>query len=220
MHLHGSRPRRRSTGARALAGLAVSLTAASFTTRAAAEDVDGVYGRLDGDVAVTGEASLVVGGEGAAVGGRLAASYLTMSGVYLGYEQGLGMPDQSLARRWSAGIELRPAFMARFLSDLERGPALLDLWLDSIGVNLGAYLAGHTPSTCPSGCQTRGVELSAQMALPLLGRASAPFVGLRGGVRVPLEPLDAPEPTASQGFVALTLGHQHLVSTGLLRRAP
>jgi hypothetical protein len=55
--------------------------------------------------------------------------------------------------------------MARIFSDLERGPRLLDLWLDSIGLELGAaWLRPGAPVHQGSGV---GFWLGAGMELPL-----------------------------------------------------
>ncbi|MBM4358269.1 MAG: hypothetical protein FJ096_09175 [Deltaproteobacteria bacterium] len=189
-------------------------------TLASSARADGAYGRLDGDLAVALDAGLSAGGQGAGFAARARASYLSMAGIYLGFEEGLGLPEQSLERRMAGGVEVRPLFVARFLSDLERGPALLDLWLDSTGLDVGAHVTWLSPAVCAAGCRSDGLELAAHTALPLVARASSPFVGLRVGVRLALDSSAPVVENATQGFVALSLGYQHVLRTGLVGLAP
>jgi hypothetical protein len=118
-------------------GLALSL---ALSTQARAQDGDGAYGRLDGDLAlsagvnggvvlddrvhpaVTGSASL-----------ELRARILDSGGLFAAGEW---RPEGD--SRVIVGVDLRPLFLARFLLGLETGMQWFDLLLDSIGVEVGA----------------------------------------------------------------------------------
>jgi hypothetical protein len=94
---------------------------------AAQTSSDGVYGRLRGDAdtgAWSGAASFA-----------LRARALDMVGVVLGYDRALSGPRFDYA---FAAVDFRPAFFARWSLNLEHGPGWLDLFLDSIGLELGA----------------------------------------------------------------------------------
>lgn len=205
----------------ALRLLAWSALAGSFTTtRGAAAADDGAYGRLDGDVALAAEVGAAAGSDGHAAGARVSAAYLTMAGAYAEYDQGLPLGAPQLTRRVSGGVTLRPLFLARFLTGLETGPATFDLWLDSLGLATGTYVAWHDVPGCARACRSEGFELSGEMAVPLLGRAAGPFVALRGGARWAF----AADPGAPEGgplaFVALSIGYQSLVAVGLAEPPP
>ncbi len=200
----------------AASALALGMLHGVSTARAK----DGAYGRLDGDVAVTGELAIVAGEDGAALGLRAAGSYLTMAGMYVEYDEGLHSPGQRLGRRFSSGVEVRPLFLARFVNDLEQGPALVDLWLDSIGLSVGTFIAWQPPTECPTGCQSDGLEVSVGMALPLLSRANGPFIALRGGARFVLNAPSATVADETLPFAALSFGFERLAETGLLARTP
>lgn len=98
---------------------------------------DGIYGRLSGDLVLSGE---VFGGlssraDGSAFGGaafRLRA--LDMTGLVVGYDWAFA-PGRGDAL-WF-GVDLRPAMLARISFDSERGPRWFDLMIDSIGIDLG-----------------------------------------------------------------------------------
>lgn len=195
--------------------LTTSTATAGGTSPARA---DGAYGRLDGDVAVSADATLTVGEDGSAVGAKLSTSYLTMAGAYVAYDEGVGPREQPLVRRVAGGIAVRPLFFARFLTDLERGPPLYDLWLDSIGVDLGAFVAWRNDPGCEDACRSDGLEIAGAMGLPLLARAGGPWLGARVGARFPLG--DTPLDLGPQGFVAISLGYQHAFASGLAGRSP
>jgi hypothetical protein len=199
--------------------LAALVIASVGATQARAEErpprsVDGAYGRLRGDLLLGVDATVTIGEDGGAVGARLAATYLTMAGLYTSYDEGVGLSEQPLLRRFAGGIGVRPLFLGRFVSDLERGPALLDLWLDSLGVELGAFVAWRDGASCTATCRVDGLEVAGVMSLPLLSRVSGPVLGIRGGARHPLGGNETG--LGPEGFVTLSLGYQGLVATGLV----
>ena len=109
---------------------------------ARAQEGDGAYGRLDGDLAlsvgvnggvvvddrvhpaVTGSASL-----------ELRARILDSGGLFAAGEW---RPEGD--SRVIFGVDLRPLFLARFLLGLETGMQWFDLLLDSIGIDVGAAI--------------------------------------------------------------------------------
>lgn len=116
----------------------VSLLVLASARAAAAQDVGGAYGRLGGDLVLSVEAlgawSDGPGGAAGALSVAARARYLEMTGVALGYDRAFA--DGRRDALWLA-VDFRPAWLARFTNDLERGPRWLDLLLDSIGVELG-----------------------------------------------------------------------------------
>lgn len=144
---------------------------------------DGVYGRLDGDLALSADALADFSSDsGISPAARLAAHYFWMAGVYVA---AAGPGTRDLDYRLSTGVEIRPTFLPRFGLDLQRGPSWLDLWIDSIGVGLGAYWeqpgGGH-------GTLQRGFEASLGFGVPLQGRDAGAWFVSRGALRLPDEP--------------------------------
>lgn len=203
---------------RPVAAIVAIVAIVATPVRARAAD-DGSYGRLDGDIALAVELGAQASTGGGGLGGRLAGRYLTMCGLYAGYDDGLGQVSQEVRRRVAGGIELKPLFFGRFASDLERGPATLDLWLDSTGIDLGIYRAWLNDAACAASCADHGMEIFLTSALPLLPRYNAPFVSLRVGLRWSLAHVPG-EPSAELPRVApaalLSLGYERLFATGLV----
>jgi hypothetical protein len=137
---------------------------------------DGVYGRLDGLLAVAADlgAELENGEPRGAL--RVSAHYLWIAGAYARYSDALGGADRRPARVASFGVDVRPLFLPRFSQDWERGPALLDLGLDSLSLSAGAYLAEPLGQSFG---KERGFELGAGFGLPLLGEARGPWLDFR-----------------------------------------
>lgn len=152
---------------------------------------DGVYGRLDGDV----DWALAAGVESWSKQGRaairLSAHYFYMAGIYASY--GRAWTEASSPQQHGdiavVGLDVRPGFLPRWSLDLQRGPALLDLMLDSLSLAAGVYW-GRTQSESPWGSAptgasdwTRGFEASLGFGVPLLARATGPWLELRAGGR-------------------------------------
>jgi hypothetical protein len=186
---------------------------------------DGAYGRLDGDLAFSIEAGVSEAWPGESLATRGRALYLQTAGVFVQYDDALGVDVQPLARSLVAGLELRPLFLARFAEDLERGPAMVDLWLDSFGIGLGVYRSWHNEGYCnPPGdlrpCRDLGMELSTGFELPLLPHHDGPFLGLRIALRWSLDEqsaaFDGPAPSS---LTTLSLGYRHLFDLHLVDAA-
>lgn len=145
-----------------------------------APESDGVYGRLGGNT----DASFKLGG--LISHSRLSASvgasvhYYSLLGITGDYSESLA-DDALQLRSFSVGSELRPLFLPRWLLGKQSGPAWLDLALDSICVGFGAYFG----QVAAPGEDTRGVWMSLGLGLPVIGRASGPWLELRALRRWP-----------------------------------
>ncbi|HEU4404240.1 MAG TPA: hypothetical protein VFS43_02965 [Polyangiaceae bacterium] len=189
-------PRRLAAALAALAALAVRPASAQ----------DGAYGRLDGDLALSLEAGAALGDQ-AAPAARLGALYLDTAGLYL---TASGRTGPAAPFTFGAGVELRPLFVPRFFRAYERGPAFLDLALDSLSLRLGARrdAEGAPPS----------LEVGLGAELPLAGRYDGPFVGLSGSALVSHDALAAESAAGSppRFLGLLTLGWRLTVGTHLV----
>ena len=198
---------------RAVTALAAALALLTAAPPLRAEG-DGVYGRLDGDLELRAEAgaSFASGGPSLAVGA--AALYLNTAGLYARYTDALGSRGADVTRSIAAGLVLQPLFLARYGSDFEHGPPRLDLLVDSFGLEIGSFWAA------PRGLGLRatpGLELAATLAVPILARASGPYLAFRGALRLRQD--DAAAAVDRAGLLSVTLSfHQvipiHLVDAG------
>jgi len=142
---------------------------------------DTTYGRIDGYVGL-------VFGAGATFGPRsprgtldLRARYLETTGVFLTYEEGAVFGTGAEPKRVLAGgLEVRPLFVARWLTGHEMGNARADLILDSLGFELGGFFA--QPQGGSFGDHP-GLQAGLALEVPVFARASGPWVGVHGGVR-------------------------------------
>ena len=161
------------------------------TKRAAlAADPDGAYGRFDGDLELGLGAGAALAQGGPAIVASGSAVYLGTAGVYAQYTDALGAEQPRTARSLAAGVVLRPLFLGRYARDLERGPARLDLLVDSLALELGAVFRAPTRATFEP---TPGLEVAVEAALPILPEASGPYLALRAALRL------APEDLAARG---------------------
>ena len=129
---------------------------------------DGVYGRFDGniDLGLAAGVELEAGEPRAAL--RASGHYLSSAGVYFRYEDGFGSNDVRPLRVAALGIDVRPLFLPRFALDLQQGPALLDLTLDSLSLSAGAYVAQPELGAF---ADERGFDLGLGFGVPLCGEA-------------------------------------------------
>ena len=151
--------------------------------------------------------------EGQTLALRATATYLQTVGLTAQYNDSFGIESQPLERAVSGGVELRPLFLGRFASDLERGPAHFDLLLDSLSLGLGVYGAWTRQPPCIDeleSCFDHGIDWSVGLEIPLLARASTPFVGLRGSLRLSLAEERLADRPMSSGMLTVTLGYRHL----------
>ena len=96
------------------------------------------------------------------------------------YTDALGRSGADLPRSIGVGVTLRPLFIPRWAFDLQRGPAILDLTLDAIAFDLGLIWPADRSGAFG---ERPGMEAALGTEVPLLGKASGPFVGARGALR-------------------------------------
>lgn len=172
---------------------------------------DGAYGRFDGDT----DLGLKLGGalSQSELWGSVGASahYYSMVGASIDYSNGLSN-DATDRESLSIGAELRPLFLPRWALDLERGPAWLDLSLDSLTFGLGAYWADPGSGFGDS----RGVWLSVGLGVPLSGSASGPWIELKQTRRFPDR--NARDEDAHSAFYVYFGWHQLVDVRGWLAR--
>jgi hypothetical protein len=148
---------------------------------AGGEVVDASYGRVDGDITLSGGAGCVLTSSGARVQGELRARYLETTGVFVTYEEAQAVGTTSGPQRVLAGgMELRPLFLFRWLQGHEVRVPRLDLAVDSIALELGAILAQPQGGDLVSHA---GFEVGLGVEVPILPRVSGPWVGVRGALR-------------------------------------
>jgi len=144
---------------------------------------DGVYGRLDGSLALSGMLGAELEDSEPRAQLRLAAHYLWTAGVYARYADAFGSAERRPQRVVSFGVDLRPLFLPRFGLDYEQGPAWLDLALDSLSLTAGAFLA--SPPAAPERerhddfGEERGFETGLGLAFPLCGAAEGAWLDAR-----------------------------------------
>jgi hypothetical protein len=149
--------------------------------RADSPPVDASYGRIEGDVALVGGAGVVVAPRGPRVGAELRLRYLETAGIFATYEDAAFFGSDPEPRRALAiGLELHPLFLARWLAGRETQRARLDLAIDSISLEVGAFFAEPAGESFGS---RPGVQAGVGLELPILARATGPWVGLHAGVR-------------------------------------
>ena len=179
----GADPLRR---ARRLAGRARCLAALVLATRAPARAEsrdDGVYGRLDGDLELRAEAGAAFAAGGPRSRRSARRSYLGTAGIYVHYTDALG--DE---RRRASPDPSRPASTRAALPRALRhrtssaGPARLDLFLDSFGLEhrrlLGARRAEVASRADPASSSR------SPLGVPIFARATGPFSASAAALRV------------------------------------
>ena len=165
---------------------------------------DGVYGRFDGDLdlGLAAGANLSLTSKDVGAGARVNALWYFSAGPYLSYAERVSGGSES-NRRAGFGLELRPLFLPRWALDLERGPAFLDLTLDSLSFAVGAFVA--TPAEGDFG-ERRGVELSAGLGVPLLAEAPGPWLEVRAL-------LDLPNDGPREALITISLAYHFALLT-------
>jgi hypothetical protein len=188
-----------------------------------AAEGDGVYGRFDGDLTLRAEAGAAFAPGGPSLSVGAAALYLGTAGVYAAYTDafGSGMPcgpgpecgGPEVRRSIAAGVVMQPLFIARYATNQEHGPAHWDLLVDSFAMEVGAFWAA------PRGAGLRaepGLELALGIALPILARASGPYLGLRGAMRIGAEETHGLGGLSPSGLLSLTLGYSQVVGVHIV----
>lgn len=143
---------------------------------------DGAYGRLDGDLEFRLSAGPALITNTPVFAARTDALYLCTAGIYAAYTDAFRDSPSFDRRSIAAGIRLAPLFLGRFALNREQGPARLDLLLDSIALDIGAFVS-QAPAPEASFRKTPGLELGLGVSLPFFEDASALFLDLRAALR-------------------------------------
>jgi hypothetical protein len=163
-----------------LAAAAAVLVAASGAARAEERSVTDVhYGRADGDVGLVFGAGTTIAPRGPRAAIDLRFRWADTIGVYAGYEDALGSTTDP-KRLLGGGLELRPLYLLRSRSGRELGRARLDLMIDSLGFELGAFFSQ------PRGAQLGskpGLQVGLGVEIPVFAHATGIWLGVHGGVR-------------------------------------
>jgi hypothetical protein len=166
----------------------LAAVVASCPCAALAEDSDGAYGRLDGDVLFVGAAGVGVEAGGAVLETHVGLSYLSTAGPYVRYTEGFGQDELRAARSIGFGLELKPLFLGRYALDLEQGPAHLDLFADSFALLAGMFWSAPSDGENEGELALEpGLELGIGLAVPLLPSGNGPYVGVQALARWPGE---------------------------------
>jgi hypothetical protein len=135
---------------------------------------DGVYGRFDGPLSL----QPFIGGAYTFAGPvtelGVAVYFLHTVGVQGKYVDGRLMPLSGRAPLSisTVSLALRPLFLLRWSKNLEQGPSLLDLTVDSLTLKIGGFWAEfeHDPDS------KRGFESELSLGVPLLAKADGPWL--------------------------------------------
>lgn len=152
---------------------------------AQADDGDGVYDRFDRDLTIAADLGGGVVLDGVDPRATLTADFrfriIDAAGPAIGFRWGPAGPSGSGHGHVFVGVELRPLFPALFLLDLSTGNEWVDLFVQSVGIELGAALF---PFDEDFGV---GLAVGLSISVPLLlpSRTSGTFqsIALRLGAR-------------------------------------
>jgi hypothetical protein len=175
------------------------------------------YGRLQGDVTLVAGVGGVVAARGGRAESELRVRYLETVGVFASYEDGALFGSAAEPTRvLTTGLELRPLFLARWLTGLEARRARFDLVLDSLGLELGATFAQPAGTSFAS---RPGMQAGLGLEVPLLTQATGPWLGFHAGVRwsdTALASGDVATADDRSAYVAITLAWHQVVVTHLV----
>lgn len=160
-------------------GLALLLPSVAWSK---SSETDGVYGRLDGDIALSPNVGFVHyrSDTEAAVGFQ--AMYVSTLGIALQHADSYFLVGSRSINRGVTSIELKlcPLFISRWAQALEVGPPLLDLVVDSFTIGIGSYWDYDRDRRE----LRRGTSVSTGLSFPLIGRASGPWVNSTLAIRI------------------------------------
>jgi hypothetical protein len=161
--------------------LAGAFLVSGARVASAAGRTDATYGRIAGDVTLVGAVGVVAADGGPRGEAELRARYLETAGLFASYEDAPLLGSSAEPRRvFAGGLEVRPLFLFRWLDGHQTSEPWLDLVVDSVGLELGAMFqqpSGASFSSRP------GAQVGLAIEVPILPRATGPWIGLHGGVR-------------------------------------
>lgn len=170
------------------------VLAMPYTARAQEHRGD-AYGRLASETTLTlglGAGAQLIEPQSLSVIGDVRLRYLESVGLVFSPEyRSSGIAAFHLA------VEVRPLFWWRFLTAKQTGDYRLDMWLDSIGFELGTSYLTESSDSKPA------LMLGAGCDIPLWGRIRPEVIFLHVGVRY-VHSLESDYGGAPQGFRDLT----------------
>lgn len=179
------------------------------------EGVDTSYGRIDGDFVLSLSSGVAVAARSPRGAIDARARFLDVAGLFVTYEDALGGPSEP-RRVLSIGADLRLVYLARWVQGWHWGKPYADLLLDSFSIELGA--AWMQPQSVSNWSRTQ-LHFALGLELPILPRATGPWIGFRAGLRWSDDALAttrAESPLDRAGFMMFTIGWHQVVSTGLV----
>jgi hypothetical protein len=177
--------------------------------------VDTSYGRLDGDSAIAFSAGAAFDVRGVRGSLDVRYRYLHSTGIFVTYEEGFGAGAEPL-RLILSGFEIRPLFLARFLQNKELGAPRVDLLIDSIALELGAFVA--QPAFGNFG-DSAGLSFGLAAEFPFLPRSASPFIRISAAFRWSREALSAADSSTVdvRAFVfTVAFGYQAVFGTHVI----
>jgi hypothetical protein len=183
----------------------------------ASSKADTTYGRIDGDIGLVIGVGVTVGPDAPRGSVDFRVRYLETAGLFLTYEEGgvFGSGAEPV-RVFGGGLEIRPLFLGRWLTGRESGHPRLDLAIDSLGFELGGFFA--QPQGEPF-AESPGLQAGLGLELPLLERASGPWIGLHGGIRFSANALGGgptSDPADRAFFLSITLAWHQIVGAHIV----
>jgi hypothetical protein len=168
---------------------------------------DGAYGRFDGDLDLglgLGPGLALSNGD-MSIEVRGVARWYSSVGLYIGYGETL-TPTPDIERRLRFGVDITPLFLLRWRKAHETGPAVFDLWLDSLALDLGASLATEHGQAFASRSAFEG---ALGFGVPLAGTAPGPWLEFRAATALP-------KPVAGEAQMFLLFSWHFFVVTPLV----
>lgn len=204
--------RTRATARRAAQRIALgALLAAAAATPCRAEEGDGAYGRLDGDLDLSLGAGAALAAGAPAFVARATSVYAEMAGAHIEYTDSFGQAGARIDRSAAAGVTLKPLFWLRFSKGWETWNPRVDLFFDSFVFEVGAFWAAPRGRSIEA---EPGLELAMGLGVPLFADATGPWLEVRGAFRYRREDLTGlvPGDIADRGaMLAFTLAWHHVV---------
>lgn len=175
-------------------------------------DHDTADGRFDGDLGLVFGLGATFSGSDPRGAADLRLRYLETAGIFASYEESFGAGPPNPPRLVALGLEMRPLFLARWVTGTDFGLAWPDLALDSLGLELGAVFE---PSGGPF--SRPGLQVSLGLELPLLAKTTGPWLALHGGGRFTEASLGGVSiPRGSEAFLEITVAWHQTIATHLV----